>query len=129
AASMPGRKRAAPWRINPEPYFFVIQAGGFGCIASMQRLSVKVGLALPIIQTDQFARPIHDTGQFSKPPDSAHCRQRSHVRRGTVAMGVARQNQWREATDRNHWRGPYRQHHWRALGQERAQSIVFLAPP
>src|SRR5689334_4223600 len=125
---MPGRRQAAHWRINPEPYFFVIQADGFGCIASMQGLSMKVALALPIIRSGQIARSPNDIGQFSEPPDSAHSRQRFHVWRGTVAVGAQRPKQWREATDRNHWRRPYRQHHRRALDQERAQGIVFIAP-
>jgi len=49
---------------------------------------MKVALALPIIRSGQIARSPNDIGQFSEPPDSAHCRQRSHTRRGILAVAV-----------------------------------------
>src|SRR5262249_60596519 len=112
-----------------EPRYFITRTCCPGCIASMQRLSMNIVVAAPIIFDSSIREVIYGTVQVSQPPDSTHCRQRSHVRRGAVALGATRSNQWREAADRNHWRWPYRQHHRRALGQERAQSFVFLAPP
>src|SRR6516225_12310513 len=99
----------------------------------MQPVSMNIAVAVLIILSAQFARSsmmlenFYDAGEFSEPPDSADGRQRSSVRRGAVA--AARSNQRRETTDWNYWRGPYRQHHWRPVGQERAQGIVFVAPP